>query len=122
MIATNDDEKTIIELSLLSGIPVDVIEKLFVAFQIQFAFQYKNNKSIKIPFVGSFLVRYRGDSITDEGKEAQLDSFFAPHPQIAHLVGQLQDIEKTGNFKELDVLTQLKKLLKQDFKTKIDEE
>jgi hypothetical protein len=122
VITSNDDERTFIELSLLTGIPVEAVESLFAAFQIQFAINYNKNKSIKIPFVGSFLVRYRGESITDEGKEAQLDSFFAPHPQLVRLVGQLHDIEASGNFKELDVLSICKKILKQDFKTKIDDD
>lgn len=122
MITTNDDERTFTELNLLTGIPTEAIERLFSAFQIQFALNYKKNKSIRIPFVGSFLVRYRGDSITDEGKEAQLDSFFSPHPQLVRLVGQMHDVETTGNYKELDILSICKKILKQDFKTKIDDE
>jgi len=122
MITTNEDDKTIVELSLISGVSKEEIEKVFIALQPHFAFKYCSNKAIHIPYVGNFLIRYRAEEITDEGKEAQVDAFFAPHPQVKRIVGQLKDIEKTGNFTELDVFTQLKKQIKQDFKTVITDE
>lgn len=122
MITTSDDEKTITELSLLTGISAEIIEKVFLGFQTQFVFKHTTNKSIKIPYIGSFLVRYKYDETTEEGKEAQVDAFFSPHPQVKRLIGQLNDIEKSGDFTKLDTFAILKKQIKQDFKTVIDEE
>jgi hypothetical protein len=119
MITTEEDEKTIAELSLLSGVDATDVRKIFDSLQTQFCFKYTNNKRIHIPFVGSFLVRYRNDETTPDGKEAQVDAFYGPHPQIKRVVGQLKDIEKTGDYTNLDVFTNLKKQIKNDFKTTI---
>jgi len=119
---TSDDEKSITELSLISGISTDIIEKVFSAFQVQFVFKYKNNKSIFVPGIGSFLVRYKSDEITIDGKEAQVDAFYAPHPQIKRLVGQLKDTEKSKDFSKIDAVSSLKKILNRDFKTKISDD
>lgn len=115
----DNEEKTITELSLISGVDTDTIEKIFAAFQVQFMFQYKNNKPVQIPKIGSFLVRYREDIITPEGKEAQVDAFYAPHPQIKRLIGQLKDAEQTKTFNKIDTISFLKKIINKDFKTKI---
>ena len=122
MITTSDDEKTITELSLISGISTDIIEKIFDAFLIQFVINYKNNKSINIPSIGSFLVKYREDIITQDGKEAQVDAFYAPHPQIKRLIGQLKDSESSKDFSKIDTVASIKKIVNKDFKTKIFED
>lgn len=122
MITTNDDTEVITKLSLLSGIPVSTIEKLFSTLLLEFSLDYKKNKSIKIPYLGSFLVRYKGDISTLEGREAQVDAFFSPHDQIKRLVGQLNDVEKTKDYTSIDSYSFLSKLLKQDLKTVIEEE
>lgn len=122
MISTNDDEKTITELSLITGIPTETIEKVFLGFQTQFTFKHTKNKSIKIPYIGSFLIRYKYDETTEEGKEAQVDAFFSPHPQVKRLIGQLNDIEKYGDYTKLDTFAILKKQIKQDFRTVITDD
>jgi len=122
MISTNDDEKTIAELSLLTGIPIDTIEKVFLGFQTQFTFKHTTNKSIKIPYIGSFLIRYKYDEVTEDGKEAQVDAFFSPHPQVKRLIGQLNDIKKSGDYTKLDTFAILKKQIKQDFRTVITDD
>jgi nucleoid DNA-binding protein len=122
MISTNEDEKTLAELSLITGISIDEIEEIFSAFLIQFTFKYANNKRIFIPYIGSFLVRYRNDLQTEEGMEAQLDAFFSPHDELKRIVGQMKDIESGGETTNLDTYNNLKKIIKNDFKTKLTEE
>jgi nucleoid DNA-binding protein len=119
MIISNDDNETIHNISLISGIKEEDIRTVFESFLIQFTLKYCSNKRIHIPFIGNFLVRYRADELTEEGKEALLDAFFSPHEEIKRIVGQLHDIEKTKDYLNIDVVTELKKILKQDFKTKI---
>lgn len=122
MIIETEDEKTIQGISLISGISTDVIEKVFASFQTQFVLNYKKNKSIRIPYIGSFLVKFRKDEITSDGKEAQVDAFYAPHPQVKRLVGQLEDAEISKDYTKLDVFTFLKKIIKRDLKTIITDE
>ena len=90
MIVNKEDNQTIHEISLLSGVDKSDIEKVFEAFLTQFVINYSNSKRIHIPFIGNFLVKYREDN------------------------------EKTGNYTELDVFTNLKKIIKKDFKTVVE--
>lgn len=121
MIITQEDKISMHELSLLSGVDEIEIQKIFESFLIQFVIKYTKNKRIHIPFIGNFLVRYREDKETPQGREAQLDAFYAAHDEVRRLVGQLKDIEKSGNYTELDVFTNLKKIIKNDFKTIVEE-
>jgi nucleoid DNA-binding protein len=120
MIVNKEDTQTIHEISLLCGVNEDDIESVFEAFLTQFVIKYSNNKRIHIPYIGNFLVKYRQDEETPKGREAQIDAFYAAHDEVKRLVGQLKDIEKTGNYTELDVFTNLKKIVKNDFKTVIE--
>lgn len=122
MITTKEDLDTIQNISLISGVDVLEIEKVFQAFITEFTFKYTNNKQIHVPYIGRFLIRYRGEEITDEGKESQVDAFFSPHDQIKRVVGQLKDIEKTKDYTKLDTFVSLKKILKQDFKAHINDQ
>lgn len=120
MITNKEDNLAIHEISLLSGIDEEDVRLVFESFLTQFVIKYSNSKRIHIPFVGNFLVKYRQDEETPEGREAQIDAFYAAHDEVKRLVGQLKDIEKTGNYTELDVFTNLKKIVKNDFKTVVE--
>jgi len=121
MLTNIEDNKTISEISLLSGVDENDIRSVFEAFLTQFVIKYTNNKRIHIPYVGNFLVRYREDKETPEGREAQIDAFYSPHDELKRLVGQLKDIESTGDYTKLDVFKNLKKIIKNDFKTIVEE-
>lgn len=121
MIITQEDKTTIHELSLLSGIDKFEIQKIFESFLIQFIIKYTKNKRVHIPFIGNFLVRHREDLETPQGREAQLDAFYAPHDEMKRIIGQLVDAELTKNYTSIDVATLLKKIVKNDFKTIVEE-
>lgn len=121
MIITQEDKITIHELSLLSGIDENEIQKIFESFLIQFIIKYTKSKRVHIPFIGNFLVRHKEDIETSKGREAQLDAFYAPHDEMKRIIGQLTDAEKTKNYTSIDVSTLLKKIVKNDFKTIIEE-
>lgn len=118
---TKEDTNAIHEISLLSGVDETDVRKVFESFLTQFVFKYTKNKRVHIPFIGNFLVRYREDVETESGREAQLDAFYAPHDQMRRLVGQLKDAEESGNYTEIDVFKNLKKLIKTDFKTTLED-
>lgn len=120
MIINKEDNLAIHEISLLSGIDEEDVKLVFETFLTQFVIKYSSSKRIHIPFVGNFLVKYREDKETPDGREAQIDAFYAAHDEVKRLVGQLKDIEKSGNYTELDVFTNLKKIVKNDFKTVVE--
>jgi len=120
MIIDNTDLKTISEISLISGVSTENIEKTMEALQSYLVFQYsKDNKRINIPYIGNIMIKYLDDVETPEGKEADLDIFFSPHSQLKHIIGQLKDIENSGDPKDLDVYKSIRKTIKRDFKTKL---
>ena len=122
MINTQSDDNTMHELSLISGVDELEIRKVFEAFLIQFTFKYTNNKQIHIPYIGNFMIRYRKDEETAEGKEAQVDAFYSPHDEIRRIVGQLKDAETSGDYTDLDTYTTFKKILKNDFKVRLSDD
>lgn len=118
---TEDDKQVITELALLSGLDENKVIQLFEAYLIYFSINYPEKKSNRIPLLGNFFIRYKEDKETENGKEAILDSFFSPSDQIRRLVGQLHDIEHSGNYTELDTFKILKQKLNRDFKLSIDD-
>jgi len=120
MIVNKEDTQTIHEISLLCGVDEDDIKSVFEAFLTQFVIKYSNNKRIHIPYIGNFLIRWREDKETSDGREAQIDAFYSAHDEVRRLVGQLKDIETTGNYTDLDVFENLKKVIKNDFKTIVE--
>ena len=122
MIIKDDDLTVVHSLSLLSGVDENDIQKVFEAFLLEFSFACTNNKPAHIPFIGNILVRYKEDIITNEGKEAVVDAFYAPHDEVKRLVGQLQDIADTNDFTQFDGFSIMKKILKNDFKLSFDKE
>jgi len=122
LITTDEDTKAIHEISLLSGVDENVVQKIFDAFFIKFTFGYGNNKPIHVPYVGNFFVRFKKDETTLEGKEALVDAFYSPHDEVKRIAGQLKDISSTNEFTTFDGYIMLKKLIKNDFKLALGKE
>lgn len=122
MITKDEDVNMIHSLSLLSGVDENTIQKIFENFVIQFSFAFTAKKSFHIPYIGNIFVKYLGDKITDEGKEAEVNAFYAPHDEVKRIIGQLVDINETEDYTNYDVFTLLKRNIKNDFKLKLNEE
>lgn len=93
------DQEIIEELRNLSGHSIESITEIFKFFSVYSCLCYINDEKIKIPFFGDFLLKYDGDEITAEGKEAQVTGFFSPHDELKRMVGQTEDA-KNRNDKE----------------------
>jgi hypothetical protein len=121
MLSSKDDDKTITEISLISGVSVSSVKKVFEALSANIIFEYsKNNHRINIPYTGNIMIKYVDDVDTPKGKEANIDVFFSPHSQLKRIVGQINDIENKGEDpKNFDVFTMISDFIKMDFKTKI---
>jgi hypothetical protein len=119
---TEEDKKAILQLSLVSGLNETTIQEMFEAFLILFTLDYSSRKSVRIPFVGNFLIRYKGEEITDKGREATVDAFYAPSDEVKRIIGQLVDIEETFDYTKLDTFKLLKRNINNDFKLNMDKE
>lgn len=118
---TSEDKQVITELALLSGEDENTVIKIFESYLIYITLNYQNKKNNRIPMIGSFYTRYERDENTEEGKEAVITSFFNPSNEIKRIVGQLHDIEESGNCRELDTFQILKRKLSKDFKLIIND-
>jgi hypothetical protein len=118
---TSEDKQVITELALLSGEDENIVIKIFESYLIYITLNYKNKKNNRIPMIGSFYARYENDETTPEGKEAVITSFFNPSNEIKRIVGQMHDIEESGNYNELDTFQILRKKLNKDFKLVIND-
>lgn len=119
---SEEDKKAILQLSLISGIDELKIQEMFESFLILFTLDYSSRKSIRIPLVGNFLIKYRGDEITDKGREATVDAFYSPSTEVKRIIGQLVDIEETFDYTNLDTYKLLKRNINNDFKLNMNKE
>ncbi|NTW90993.1 MAG: hypothetical protein HGA35_03550 [Erysipelotrichaceae bacterium] len=119
---SEEDKKAILQLSLISGINEQKIQEMFESFLILFTLDYSSRKSIRIPLVGNFLIKYRGEEITDEGREATVDAFYSPSDEVKRIIGQLVDIEETFDYTKLDTFKLLKRNINNDFKLNMEKE
>lgn len=117
----SEDKQVITELALLSGEDENTVIKIFESYLLYITLNYQNKKNNRIPMIGSFFVRYEKDETTLDGKEAVVTSFFSPSEEIKRIIGQLHDIEETGNCRELDTFQILRKKLAKDFKLVIND-
>lgn len=119
---SNEDVNAITQIALLSGVDENDVIKVFESFLILFTLDYKSKKSIHVPYVGNFLIKYKGDSITEDGREALVDAFYSPSDKLRRIIGQLADIEESKNPRELDTYKILKRMFNKDFKLKLEKE
>ena len=87
-------EKSVIEeIATLSGHSVatvrDVLESTFLR-QLEFIMC---DEEIMVPFLGSVLVRYKGDNYISGLREANVECFFAASDLLKRVVGDIQDGE-----------------------------
>jgi hypothetical protein len=119
---SEEDKKAILQISLISGIDENKIQEVFESFLILFTIDYSSKKSIRIPLLGNFFVRYTGENTTDMGREATVDAFYSPSDEVKRIIGQLVDIEETFDYTNLDTFKLLKKVINNDFKINLEKE
>lgn len=78
----------------ISGENEERINNVLLALMIYTLMQYASNQSIIVPYLGSLKLRYNGDTITPEGKEADLDIFFNPSSFLKQNIGEYEDTKK----------------------------
>ena len=76
---------------------IERINNTLLGLMIHSLLNYTNGESVTIPYFGSFLIRYKGDVLTDDGKEAVLETFFDPSPYFRENIGCYEDFKKAKN-------------------------
>ncbi len=70
---------------------------------------YTEGEPVVIPLFGSFLVRYKGDTLTNEGREAEVEVFFDPSPAFKQNIGAYEDF-KSNKIKDLSLIPIIREL------------
>ncbi len=94
---TQKETEVVEILRNLSHENVDRIMNFLTALNTQALLNYADNEPITIPLFGTFYIRYKGDKITDSGREADLETFFDPSPYLKENIGSYEDFKKSKN-------------------------
>lgn len=108
---TNEkDQEVLEELRIISGLNMEQVTEVLQAFSILVAMNYGEKEKIHIPFFGNFYLKYDGDEVTEEGREAKVTGFFSPHEFLKKVIGQIED-SKNGedSFSNNPLIEELKK-------------
>lgn len=117
---TKEDVDIIEELRTYTGLPLSDIVKVFEGFSFYALSSYSEKEKIKIPYFGSFYLKFEGDEISPKGREAKVTGFFSPHDFLKRIVGQLEDAKESGEYHNIDVIKRLKRDSKDALEKKLD--
>jgi len=74
---------------------IEKINNILLGLMTQALLNYVDGEPMHIPYFGTFLVRCKGDEITDKGKEAVLETFFSPSPSFKENIGSYEDFKSS---------------------------
>ena len=86
----------------ISGKTLEDIDDVLKALMIYALMQYSEGELVRFPYFGSFKMNYKGDKITDDGREAELDTMYFPSNDIKLNLGMLEDA-RNGKCKITDI-------------------
>jgi hypothetical protein len=82
-------------IHLLSGKSYEDVREVYEGFLYSIVLSCLEKEPIYLPFFGEMEIRYIRDSITDDGREAELDITFSPNKFLKRIVGQIEDREES---------------------------
>ncbi|HPC09955.1 MAG TPA: hypothetical protein PLN85_02635 [archaeon] len=93
----------------LSHENIERIYNIFNALTMYSLMNYTENEPIVIPGFGSFLIKYKGDEVTNKGKEAKLEIIFIPSDFLKENIGFYEDFKngKLNNITDIPIIKQL---------------
>lgn len=92
---TASDRDTVMRVHLISGIPYDVVKDVLEGLSILTFINHLEDKSTKIPYIGSIEAVHKGDEITRRGKRAIVEPEFKLDEFFIRNVGKAFDKEET---------------------------
>ena len=106
---TQKETEVINSIRNLSHENVERIHNIFNALMTQAVMNYTENEPMTIPGFGTFLVKYKGDKITNQGCEAIIEIFFDASPSFKENIGAYEDFKKSKN-KDISLIPIIKQL------------
>lgn len=105
------EEKDIIHrVHLLSGKPYNEVNEIFEALCLCSVIAFLEKEPIDIPLFGKMEVSYKGDKMTERGKEAQLEISVEPSKELKRVIGQIED--QTESDLERSLQNKIRNILK----------
>lgn len=105
------EEKDIIHrVHLLSGKPYNEVNDIFESLCLCAVIAFLEKESIDIPLFGRMEVSYKGDRMTENGKEAQLEISVEPSKELKRVIGQIED--QTESDLEKSLQSKIRNILK----------
>lgn len=115
------DKRQIEEIHLISGETLESVNNVMRAFIVAFAMAHKEQRWVRIPYLGDMYAKHLGDELTKEGNETQVSILFEPHPTLRRIVGQIEDEEVSGDHTQNDAYRVLMATIKQSLRESITE-
>ncbi len=106
---TQKEIEVINSIRNLSHENVERIHNIFNALMTQALMNYTENEPMVIPGFGTFLVKYKGDEISSQGREAKIEVFFDPSPTFKENIGAYEDFKSSKN-KDISMIPIIKEL------------
>ena len=88
---TKEEKDIIHRVHLLSGRSYDEVNDIFESLCLCATRAFLEKEPIDIPLFGRMEVSYKGDKLTEKGREAQLDIKVEPSPALKRVIGQIED-------------------------------
>ena len=88
---TKEEKDIIHRVHLLSGRSYDEVNDIFESLCLCATLAFLEKEPIDIPLFGRMEVSYKGDKLTEKGREAQLDIRVEPSPALKRVIGQIED-------------------------------
>ena len=105
------EEKDIIHrVHLLSGKPYNEVNDIFESLCLCAVIAFLEKEPIDIPLFGRMEVSYKGDRMTENGKEAQLEISVEPSKELKRVFGQIED--QTESDLEKSLQSKIRNILK----------
>ena len=90
-------EKSVNEiLRNISGEPIETINNVLKALMYYTLMNYSEGENTLVPYFGRFSLKYKGDTITEEGRKANIEAVFFPSEEIRLNIGMFEDIRAEG--------------------------
>lgn len=92
---SKQEREALHRIHLLSGRSYEEVREVYEGFLYSIVLSYLEKEPICFPFFGDMEIRFLKDSITENGREAELDISFQPSKLLKRIIGQIEDREET---------------------------
>lgn len=119
----SQQEKSVNEiLRNISGESIETINNVLKALMYYTLMNYSEGENTLIPYFGRFSITYNGDTITKDGRIADLETFYFPSDEVKLNIGMLEDIKsKGGNITEVPCIKDIMREINVALKVAVNE-